>query len=291
MAVKTPVVLNANGTLELLQSGDSIPYSILSGVPSVSWTTPGTIGSTTPNTGVFSQLDVTAAGRTLRIKQATDPANGSIQATFITPNGGGGRLYFGESVGAFYSLNFSNVVTLENVPGFQTAGDLMFWGLDQPISIYRGSASRIFYQASGGGSHEFFTRPADGSFVTNASQTLAFKIAQSGQIQAKANIASTSTTTGGLVVDYGCGIGGALNVGGAINTSDKPTTRTNLGLAIGTDVQAYSARLAEIVSGFAGAANGQVVRKNAGGTALEYATVSSGGVSEEDAIAYAIALG
>jgi hypothetical protein len=65
----------------------------------------------------------------------------------------------------------------------------------------------------------------------------------------------------------------------ANNLSDvitPATARTNLGLAIGTNVQAWSARLDDIVSNFTAASNLQVIRKNAAGTALEFATVSGG---------------
>jgi hypothetical protein len=62
----------------------------------------------------------------------------------------------------------------------------------------------------------------------------------------------------------------------ASNLSDLAsvsTARSNLSLVPGTNVQTQSARLQEIVDAFAAASNGQVLRKNTGGTGIEYATV------------------
>jgi cytoskeletal protein CcmA (bactofilin family) len=179
------------------------------------------IGGTTPNTGVFTTLTSNTATiggstRSVVIKSATDPGNGSVQATFLVPGGSqgsGGRLYFGESGNAYFSLNFSNISTLEGVPNFQIGIDPVTLGADASLAIYR-SGSKIRYQASGSSNgHDFYTVPA-GTFQSFSGQTLAFSIATTGQIQAKANISSTSTTTGGAVVDFGLGVGGNANIGG-----------------------------------------------------------------------------
>jgi hypothetical protein len=179
------------------------------------------IGSTTPNTGVFTTLTSNTATiggstRSLVTKSITDPGNGSVQATFLVPGGSqgaGGRLYFGESGNGYYSLNFSNIATLEGVPNFQIGIDPVTLGADSSLAIYR-SGSKIRYQASGSSNgHDFYTVPA-GTFQSFSGQTLAFSIATTGQIQAKANISSTSTTTGGAVVDFGLGVGGNANIGG-----------------------------------------------------------------------------
>lgn len=66
---------------------------------------------------------------------------------------------------------------------------------------------------------------------------------------------------------------GALATGNNLSdVANAGTARNNLGVAIGSQVQAYSARLADIVSNFATATNGQFLRKNSTGTALEFVT-------------------
>jgi len=64
---------------------------------------------------------------------------------------------------------------------------------------------------------------------------------------------------------------------GGTGATTESNARTNLGLIIGTDVQAYSSLLAAIVSNFAAASNGQAITKS--GSSLIYSTVSGGGGS------------
>lgn len=99
----------------------------------------------------------------------------------------------------------------------------------------------------------------------------------SDRLTALANISATS----GTFEKTGLNTVGVYTVStfgkSLIDDADQAAAQGTLGLVPGTNVQAYSARLADIVSGFAGATNGQFLRKNAGGTALEYATVSGTG--------------
>ncbi len=74
-------------------------------------------------------------------------------------------------------------------------------------------------------------------------------------------------------------VANALQLVAANNLSDltsAATARGNLGLVIGTNVQAYSARLGEVAS--IGSAL-QQIRVNAGGTGLEYFTATGGGAT------------
>lgn len=58
-----------------------------------------------------------------------------------------------------------------------------------------------------------------------------------------------------------------------LTAADYAAMRTLLSLVVGTNVQAQSARLSDIVNSFASASTSQGLRKNAAGTALEYADV------------------
>jgi hypothetical protein len=70
------------------------------------------------------------------------------------------------------------------------------------------------------------------------------------------------------------GIAPSANVQTLLGAANFAAFRASLNLVIGTDVQAFSARLSEVAT--IGSAL-QQIRVNAGGTALEYFTASSGG--------------
>lgn len=90
-------------------------------------------------------------------------------------------------------------------------------------------------------------------------------------LQAIADLSST-----GLIERTGSGTAAANTITSYAKTllddANVAAAQTTLALVPGTNVQAYSARLQEIGSNFAAASDLQVLRRNTGGTAIEYAT-------------------
>lgn len=94
-----------------------------------------------------------------------------------------------------------------------------------------------------------------------------------------AGVSSFNGRTGAVVPltgDYTAFNVGALAIANNLSEVPSPTiARANLGVAIGSQVQAFSTLLSQIVSGFAGATDNQVLSKQ--GSNLAYVTSSGGG--------------
>jgi hypothetical protein len=103
---------------------------------------------------------------------------------------------------------------------------------------------------------------ADAQVAANAAIAWS-KLSKAGSSLADLATRAISDTTGTLAVARG-----------GTGATTEAAARTALGLVIGTDVQAHSARLTEVAT--IGTAL-QVPRVNAGGTAIEYHTPSAGG--------------
>jgi hypothetical protein len=93
------------------------------------------IGGTTPAAGTLTTLTLansaTVEGAASYFKSdiEADPANTSVNAMFVYPALNSRRIYFGKSGQQVYSLNFANVITLEDLPTLQLAkGNEVSWG-------------------------------------------------------------------------------------------------------------------------------------------------------------------
>ena len=218
---------------------------------SVAWATPGTIGSTTPNTGAFTML--TANGATTLT--AGTSSSSSTTGTLIVTGGEGvsGALNVGGAVGIGGNLTVTGTTTHTGA-----------------TTINAATAS---------------TTTSTGALVVTGGEGLGGALNVGGVTTLSSGTASSSTTTGTLVVTGGEGVSGALNVGGITtlsNTTASTTTSTgalvvsggegisgsvNIGGTLGVGTPATSSAVytaGQIVSAATVIASGATVNFNTG---------------------------
>jgi len=213
----------------------------------VNLASPGPIGGTTPGTGNFTSLTIAQNG--------TTPAGGigGNSYCFMTIFGkSGGSLYDFGLTNPGNTANYLQVPTGTNIPVFPqgltgslngavgatapSTGVFTQITLSQisttsiPGAIFSNNYCNFIIQAHSGGTNQDFAIANPGA-TANYLQVLPGSniVGFPNGITVAGSIASTSTTTGSVIVTGGVGISGALNVGSATVTGTQVSSSVTTG--------------------------------------------------------------
>jgi len=188
------------------------PPSLSSYLTSVNWASPGTIGSTTSNTGAFTTLSATTTGTSGALNVTYNPASASgaaIQVTGKDSNGGVGYFDFFKatnttsgatnpnkylrlsSTGAFEIVNSAYSLTLfslTNAGNLSLAGDIDSGG--STVNVFNSPTTLNIANGTGSGTVNL------GSGVTTSGNTIAVNLGANGASGSTTNIVLGSSTSG-----------------------------------------------------------------------------------------------
>lgn len=222
----TTLTANVSGTATALATVRTIGGSNFDGTANVtSFPAPGAIGGTTPSTGAFTEVKATTTSIAPGLIIERTGAGAAI-AQFAMR---GTRLSLTQTAG---SLTLGDSVTTLTAKNARLGAEHYTDG-EEPLGVFYGASSASSnLLAIGGGSAllnaataiEFYTAAT----TTTTTGTRRGGFSSSGILDVTASTASTSTTTGALILsgtDAGIGITGALNSARAgIGTSSSATT-------------------------------------------------------------------
>jgi hypothetical protein len=161
----------------------------------------------------------------IEIYSDTDSNNPSNRALYITGPANGSRLFFGTSSKTLHSLNFSNVSTIEGMPGFYTI-DNMAWGIDTASHNIGRVSHDVIYNSSGPSAGDHIWYGSSTSWTGYASSNERMRLTGDGFL-------GIATTTPG----YTLTVAGDISLTGAIRASGNAGTSGMVLQTTGTGVQ------------------------------------------------------